>query len=205
MKLKDTKLFHNTGLNPTNVEIKQFLPGAIIELEGDFGEYIGVVLSGIVQVITYTLEGSSIILNTLDEGSVYGDILIYSSLRHTYPGNLIAKTKTTIATISHVDIDRFIEENKMFRKNFLAMLSDKVYQGNILNKLLSQDTLREKILFYLNQERKKQNSNTIILHMTKEDFARMLHVQRPSLSRELSNMKKEGLIDYNRRSITILV
>ncbi len=205
MNLMNTKLFKGTNINPKNVDIRQFSPGTIIEHEGDYGDYIGVVLSGTIQVITYTVEGSSIILSNLTEGSVYGDIIIYSTLQHTYPGNLIAKTKATVATISHQEIDYYIETCKAFRRNFLAMLSDKVYQGNIINKLLSQDTLRDKILFYLNQERKKHGSNTIYLHMTKEDFARMLHVQRPSLSRELINMKKEGIIDFNRKSITLLV
>ena len=39
--------------------------------------------------------------------------------------------------------------------------------------------------------------------MTKEELANQLFVQRPSLSRELSRMKIDGLIDYDRYTITI--
>ena len=40
--------------------------------------------------------------------------------------------------------------------------------------------------------------------MSKKDWADKLGVQRPSLSRELINMKKDGLIDYDRSKIIIL-
>ena len=40
--------------------------------------------------------------------------------------------------------------------------------------------------------------------MTKEELANQLFIQRPSLSRELGKMKKEGLIDYDRYTVTIL-
>ncbi len=39
--------------------------------------------------------------------------------------------------------------------------------------------------------------------MTKEELANQLFVQRPSLSRELAKMKKDGIIDYDRYTITI--
>ena len=41
-------------------------------------------------------------------------------------------------------------------------------------------------------------------NMTKEELANELYMQRPSLSRELIKMKQDGLIEYDRYSITIL-
>ena len=40
--------------------------------------------------------------------------------------------------------------------------------------------------------------------MTKEELASMMSLNRPSLSRELMRMKREGLIDYDKNSITYL-
>ena len=47
-------------------------------------------------------------------------------------------------------------------------------------------------------------SDNIKLKMTKEKIAESLGITRPSLSRELINMKNEGLIDYSRNHIKIL-
>jgi CRP-like cAMP-binding protein len=65
-------------------------------------------------------------------------------------------------------------------------------------------TIRENILSFLEHEKKKQNSNRIILNMTKKDLANKIGVQRTSLSRELSKMKNDGLIDFDLKSIILL-
>jgi len=56
---------------------------------------------------------------------------------------------------------------------------------------------------YLNQETSRLNSSRVPL-TTKEALADYLNVARPSLSRELSLMKKAGLIDYDKRYIYCL-
>ena len=83
------------------------------------------------------------------------------------------------------------------------MFSKKAYELNFKSKLLSQDSVRDKILFYLYQEKRLQKSNIIELKMSKEELANLLFMQRPSLSRELIKMKQDGLIDYDRWTITI--
>ena len=40
--------------------------------------------------------------------------------------------------------------------------------------------------------------------MSKKEWADKLGVQRPSLSRELIKMKEEGIIDYDKDTISIL-
>ncbi len=74
---------------------------------------------------------------------------------------------------------------------------------NTKSKLLSQDTIRDKILFYLYQQKQIQFSDKIKLNMTKEELANLLFIQRPSLSRELIKMRDEGLIDFDRWTITL--
>jgi CRP-like cAMP-binding protein len=203
LKLAETSLFKNTSIDDKRVVTRTFSPGNIIETEGTLSTYIGVVLEGTVQVITYTIQGTPILMNTISQGMIFGDVLIYSQKHSSYPGNIISKTNTTIAIIPKELVEQYIQTNPMFLHNYLAILSNKVYQGSITSKLLSQDSIRDKILFFLAQEKIEQKSNTILLHQTKEELAKVLHVTRPSLSRELSNMKKEGLIDYDKYTITV--
>jgi len=49
-----------------------------------------------------------------------------------------------------------------------------------------------------------QKSNIIKLEVTKKDLAEKFGVQRSSLSRELNKMRKDGLIEYDAYSITIV-
>ena len=57
---------------------------------------------------------------------------------------------------------------------------------------------------FLLSEYKKQNSLEIKLNMTKQALADRFGVQRPSLSRELIKMKNENIINFDRKTITIL-
>ena len=87
---------------------------------------------------------------------------------------------------------------------FLNDLSNKIF---VLNKSITNLTfsnVRQKICNFLISEYKLQNSENIKLKMTKEKIAEYLGITRPSLSRELINMKDMGLIDYSRSHIKIL-
>ena len=70
-------------------------------------------------------------------------------------------------------------------------------------KLLSQKSIADRIMFYLINEYKKTGNKKVSI-ISKEDLANKLNIPRPSLSRELINLKDEGLIDYNRYFITLL-
>ena len=87
---------------------------------------------------------------------------------------------------------------------FLNDLSNKIF---VLNKSITNLTfssVRQKICNFLITEYKLQNSENIKLKITKEKISESLGITRPSLSRELINMKDMGLIDYSRSHIKIL-
>jgi CRP-like cAMP-binding protein len=203
MELKQTQLLKGTNIDTKDIQIYQYPANHIIELEGSTSSYVGIILSGTILVQTYTVQGTSIMISTLEEGKEFGDGLMYGSKRHVYPGNVITKEPSTIARIPYDLIERYLDEDAVFRRNLLHVLSDKVIAGAMKSKLLAQETIRDKIFYFLAQEKIKQNSSTIYLGMTKKELARLLHVTRPSLSRELAHMKQEGLLDYNRKTITL--
>ena len=204
MKLSETTLFKNTRIDLSLINILEFPDKFTIATEGDISDNIGIVLEGKIYVKAYSLGGRNFTLNTIRPGGIFGDVLIYGKESKTYPGALITKGRTKIAFIPNKDFEQYLFHDNDLLLNFLNMISEKAYQMNMKSKLLSQDTIRDKILFWLQQQKVEQKSNTINLQMTKEELANILFVQRPSLSRELIYMKEEGLIDYDRKSITIL-
>lgn len=65
-------------------------------------------------------------------------------------------------------------------------------------------SIRQCIIDFLIYESYMQKSKTIKLEMTKKDLAEKFGIQRSSLSRELNKMRKEGLIEYDAHSITLI-
>lgn len=203
MKLKDCRLFKNTRVDINNINIIEFPDNFVIASEGEQSDKLGVVLEGKIKVKAYSLGGKNFTLNTLKPGQLFGDVLIYGSTSKTYPGVLVTKGITKVAFIPNDEFEQFLFNDNDLLRNFLSLLSEKAYSMNLKSKLLSQDSIRDKILFYLQQQKVLQKSNIIELNKTKEELANELFIQRPSLSRELIKMKKEGLIDYNRKTITL--
>lgn len=203
MNLNQTSLFKGTSIDTSKINIIEYPDDFTIANEGEQSNYVGIILEGRIVIKAYSLGGRDFTINTLSEGMIFGDILLYADQTNIYPGNLITKGKVKLAMIPNHQIKQFLK-NGIFLKNFLTMLSMKVYQLNHKNKILSQDTIRDKIIIYLTEETKLQNSKIIQLGMTKEELANHLFIPRPSLSRELIKMKQEGLIDYNRTTITLI-
>jgi CRP-like cAMP-binding protein len=86
----------------------------------------------------------------------------------------------------------------------LKIVSNKAMNLNKKIEFLSIKSIREKLCKYLMEQYRKQKSNTLHLNMNRNEMSDFLNVTRPSLSREMSNMKDEGIIDYYRSSIKIL-
>ena len=203
MELKECRLLKNTRVDLDAINVIQFPNNFTIALEGDLSTSIGIVLEGKIHVKAYSLGGKNFTLNTLLPGQIFGDVLIYGTSAKSYPGNLITAGETKVAFIPNKEFEQFLFHDNDLLKNFLSLLSEKAYEMNINSKMLSQESIRDKILFYLQQQKRIQKKNKIKLNMTKEDLANKLFIQRPSLSRELANMKKDGLIDYDRHTITL--
>lgn len=83
-------------------------------------------------------------------------------------------------------------------QNLLGILAEK---NRILvrkNGHLAKRTTREKLLSYLSEEEKKQNSPSFSIPFNRQELADFLSIDRSAMSSELGKLKKEGLIDFKK-------
>jgi len=203
MDLSVCKLFSNTNVDISRIDILDFPTNYTILHENEPSNNIGIVLEGQILVKAYSMGGNNFTLNTIEPGEIYGDILLFCSKHESFPGSLVTSGKTTIALIKSELFKKMLLNDSQLLKNFLGQLSDKACEMNYKSKMLSQDSVRDKILYYLFHQKRIQKSNLIKLNITKEELANQLFIQRPSLSRELAKMKNDGLIEYDRNTIRI--
>jgi len=89
-------------------------------------------------------------------------------------------------------------------KNMLRLLSD---QAVLLNKKIAYLTagdLKTKIAMYLCELYEVNGSTTFHMPLNRDRLAEFFAVARPSLSRELINLKNQGVIEFNRSNVKIL-
>lgn len=173
----------------------------IIKNEGDICNSIFYVIEGEVKIYTYSYKENIYLINTLKEKQIFAHQLLFASNNH-FLGNIIASKKSKIKVISKLTFLNACKDTN-FLESYLNNVSDNFISLQNRLKILSQKSIREKILFYL--EQKSSNlKNKVIPVKSKLALAEYLNIPRPSLSRELINLRDEKLITFDRYSITLL-
>ncbi len=182
--------------------IQSFTENEIIYLQNEKANTMDIILEGNIIIQNIDAKGNILSITSLSQGDMLGGNLIFSN-KNEYPMTIIAKTNVKLLKISKNTILDLSQVNKKFLINLLELFSDKALVLTTKINSLAMKTIREKIMEFLLFEVKRQNSNTIILSLSKKDLSERFGIERPSLQRELKKMKTEELIDYDAKSITL--
>ena len=88
-------------------------------------------------------------------------------------------------------------------QNMLTLISEKAVDLSERVEVLSQRTIREKLICFFLQMAGRQKSESFTLPFTIVDLSDYLSIDRSAMTRELKRMKEEGLIEINRRNIRL--
>ena len=86
----------------------------------------------------------------------------------------------------------------------MNQLASKNLQLHQKLEILSKRSLKEKILAYLNIYATNSKNRNFNIPLSRNELADYLNSDRAALSRELSKMKEEGIIDYNLNTFKIM-
>lgn len=181
------------------LKIKHFKKNEIIFNEEDECNKLGIVIKGQVSISTYTLLEKTYAIKTLNEDDIFGEFLLFTD-KPFYLGIVASIKETDVAFLDKNNLYKIIKENETFFNQFMKQISNDVIKIQNKIKVLSQKTVREKVLFYIKNEIKRTNSMTIYIN-SKEELAKIINIPRPTLSRELILLKNDGYIDYNKKKI----
>lgn len=184
-------------------DIRHYLSKDIIAIEGESCDSLGIILSGDIEIHKSFASGKLVTINHFQKGNIFGEALVFSG-KHQYPATIISTNDSTIMFISRQDIIKLMTLDTRILNNFVGVLSNRILMLNQRLSNLTLDTLRKKISNMILYEFNRQKSKYIVLPYSRKKMAEMLNVPRPSLSRELSNMKEDGLIDYYKNKIKII-
>jgi CRP-like cAMP-binding protein len=189
----------NTMLECLKPRIKRYKYREIVALCGDplFG--IGIIASGKVALTKETYSGNRIILGILDVGDIFGETAAFSSDR-IWPVTVIANEDCQLLFLPPDKIQgncsNICQAHSILILNMLNILSNKALLLNKKIEHLSAKSIRGKISSYLLEESRHKRETAFYIQMKRHELADYLGIPRPSLSREMAVMKKEGIMDY---------
>ncbi len=208
--LKNLRLFNN--LNDLEIEevqnflsdMKSYKNKSTVFNIGDEINYIGILLSGQVELAIDDAFGNKTILSKLSAPALFAESVLIRGIKEI-PLSVVT---TTDSQIIFFDYKTFSAKNLSCREkvkdNLIDILAGKnLFMRDKLN-LFSLQSTRAKILYFLSNESRKNHSKYFTIDFNITELAQYLNLNRSSLSRELSKLKKEGLIDYDKKTFRIL-
>lgn len=183
--------------------VKNYKKGSIIHLEGEKCDKIEIILSGNVVIDSLDATGNLLTITDFYSGDILGGNLIFASSPY-YPMTITSLTDSAMVQIDKNVLTELFYRSGEFLIAFLKLISDNtsILSSKIKNSI--NKSIREKIIIYLTYQRKVQKNDTIKLYISKKKLAEKMGVQRTSLSRELTKMKDEGYIDFDKEFIRII-
>lgn len=178
---------------------KSYKKGNTIIDIGDYIDNIYLILDGMVEVSKEYDDARKNIVNILNAGDIFAESFALSTNKISTI-QALSFTDTKILKINTNNIFN----NSTFLKNLIRVLSDKNIFLSIKNDILSQKSLRSKIMLYLKYMSNIQKSNNIVIPYNRDKLAEFISSDRSALSRELNRLSKEKIIKLERNKITIL-
>jgi len=179
----------------------------VVLLQGDHVHFVGIVLSGSIQIIKEDMEGNINILAYLGVNDIFAETFACADI-YECPVTVQAIEDCEILFIDYKRIIKTCHKSCIFHsrliENMLSLIAKKNITLSQKIEILSKRTIREKILAFFNTQIQMTHSKKISIPYNREGLANFLCVDRSALSRELCNMSDEGLIKFAKNEFEIL-
>lgn len=189
----------------SKVLIKEFSKGETITTYLVNRNQFCILLSGSADLVRYDINGNRIVTERFSKDSVFGEIFYDINTNSEFV--VEAKEKCSVLLFSYDDINKKCKSNCSFHKLLVSSLPDlivsKIVTLTSRINILSRRSTRDKLLAYFETLSKKQGK-TFTLPFSVTELANYLSVDRSSMTRELSYLKKENFIKQDRNKITLL-
>ena len=151
--------------------------------------------------------GNETLLSVIKENQLFGETFA-SSRDPVSSVAFLAARETKVLSIPFYRIMHTCTTACVFHhriiENMVSLIADK--NKLLMEKLeiISQKTLRKKILAYLSVQMRHQNKAQFTIPLGRMELANYLCVDRSALTRELASMKEDGIIDYDKNTFKML-
>ena len=181
--------------------------GGYVFREGDRAEWVGIVLSGQVQVVREDFYGNRSIMTEVSPAGLFGEVFACADVER-YPVSVEVVQEGAVVLMSLARILRVCTGGCAFDNrlvsNLLRIVAGKNLQLNQKIEITSQRTTRDKLMTYLATAAKKAGSRTFEIPFNRQGLADYLGVERSALSAEIGRLRREGILQSERSVFTLL-
>lgn len=212
--LKVTKLFAgvdevdiSTMLGCLQAKLCNYKKGEYVFRQGEHIRSITVLVEGNLHIQRDDYWGNRSIINIIDIGEMFGEAYVAPD-SGVLLNDVVAVEDSTVIFF---DVNRILSVcssacrfHSLVVQNLFFAISEK--NRKLVQKLghMAKRSTREKLISYLSEEAKRQNSSTFVIPFNRQQLADFLSVDRSAMSNELCKMRDEGLLTFKKNQFTLL-
>lgn len=212
--LKRTKLFAGVGedeigamLGCLQASMASYKKGEYVFRQGEHLNHITVLAEGNLHIQRDDYWGNRSIISMVEPGQMFGEAYV-SPDSGPLLNDVVAVEDSTVIFF---DVWRILTVcssacrfHAMVVQNLFFAISEKNRQ--LVQKLghMAKRSTREKLISYLSEEANRKSSNTFTIPFNRQQLADFLSVDRSAMSNELSKMRDDGLIEFEKNRFTLL-
>lgn len=194
-------------LNCLDYKIADFRKNDYIVRTNSAFKGVFIILEGETAIVREKYNGDRYIVNLFDTGEVCGEALAFCG-SDKWPMSFHALSDCKVMIIHPEKILNFCNKACSFHNtillNIIRVVAKKACDLNRKVEYLMLKTIKGKLSRYLLEQNELVGSPEFVLPLNREKLADFLDVSRPSMSRELGQMRNSGIIDFKGNSMRIL-
>jgi len=173
----------------------------VVLASGKKSDSVGVVLSGAVHVIREDFWGRRTLMARIEPCGLFGEAFACAE-GEAIPFSVVAAEASDVLFVQSRRILTSCPSACGFHttliKNLTLTLAGKNIALTQKLKHLTQPSTREKLLSYLSEQAQSARSKSFDIPFNREELADYLSVERSAMSAELSRMRRDGLVRYQK-------
>lgn len=187
--------------------LKTYEKGEIIFLSEEPVRSVGIVIHGRIRMTKEYDNGDVSMLMNIEQGELLGETFACGSFLHSKVVFQAAASSEVLFLPFHKVIhtcNMTCGFHHRLIENMVRLISDKNVQLIEKMEATSRKSLRDKILTYLFNQAEKHDSCEFEIPLRRGELAEYLCADRSALTRELSHMREDGLIVFQKNRFRIV-
>ncbi len=174
---------------------------SVIVFEDDPGDSLFVLVSGRVKVVLTGEDGREVILATLGPGEFFGEMALIDDEPRS--AHVIAMEDSDLLVLRREDFQKQLHETPHIAIGLLGALCKRLRQADKKIGGLALLDVSGRVARLLIELADDNDGVTVTKKITHHTIAQMIGSSRETVSRTISNLGDQGLIEVTRKAITI--
>ena len=212
--LKKTKLFKDmkdeeiiTMLNCLDANKKTYKKNEVVFPMGKKIENIGLVLDGKLEIAREDFWGNKSMISILQKGDIFGEAYAFAA-DDPFWASVATLTDASVLFLKASKVVHTCANGCSFHSelinNLVSVIAHRNLKLNAKVSHMSERSIRRKILSFLSGESKKVNNVKFKITYNRQQLADYLSVDRSALSNELSKLRNEGILNFERNNFELI-